>query len=85
MISGKRIDIGPVFFGFREKRSEFKVLEPVVCRDDPEVAYKETIAMLEGSQDATYSAFPATESERGPLVVRTLLMWGCLLASWLAC
>src|ERR1700746_2841452 len=29
--------------------------------------------------DATCSVFPATESERRPLVVRTLLIWGMLV------
>jgi LacI family transcriptional regulator len=31
---------------FREKAPDFTVLEPVVCRDDPLLAYKQTIEML---------------------------------------
>ena len=36
---------------FREKGPEFKVLEPLICGDDTEIAYKETLEMLEGSKD----------------------------------
>ena len=35
---------------FREKAPTFRILEPAVCSDDPEIAYKETIEMLHGSE-----------------------------------
>jgi LacI family transcriptional regulator len=35
---------------FREKAPSFKILEPVVCNDDPELAFKETSEMLHGSE-----------------------------------
>jgi LacI family transcriptional regulator len=35
---------------FREKAPKFKVLEPVVCNDDPEIAFKETLEMLHGPE-----------------------------------
>ena len=31
---------------FRDKGLEFKVLEPVVCLDDPEIAYQQTLELL---------------------------------------
>jgi LacI family transcriptional regulator len=36
---------------FREKAPDFKVLEPVVCRDDPAVAYEQTLEMLKSSEN----------------------------------
>jgi LacI family transcriptional regulator len=36
---------------FREKAPAFKVLEPVVCRDEPGTAYEQTLEMLKGSQN----------------------------------
>jgi LacI family transcriptional regulator len=36
---------------FREKAPEFKVLEPVVCRDDPATAYEQTLEMLKSSEN----------------------------------
>jgi LacI family transcriptional regulator len=35
---------------FREKAPEFKILEPIVCGDDPDVAHKETLQILRGSE-----------------------------------
>ena len=35
---------------FREKAPKFKILEPVVCNDDPEIAFKETSEMLHGPE-----------------------------------
>jgi LacI family transcriptional regulator len=36
---------------FREKSLGFKVLEPIVCGDDPEVAYKEACKLITGAED----------------------------------
>jgi LacI family transcriptional regulator len=36
---------------FREKRPDFKVLEPLICGDDTEIANKETLEMLKDSND----------------------------------
>jgi LacI family transcriptional regulator len=36
---------------FREKGLGFKVLEPIVCGDDPEVAYKEALELITGVED----------------------------------
>jgi LacI family transcriptional regulator len=36
---------------FREKAPNFKVLEPVVCRDEPGIAYQQTLEMLESSEN----------------------------------
>jgi LacI family transcriptional regulator len=36
---------------FREKGLGFKVLEPIVCGDDPEVAYKEVLELITGAED----------------------------------
>lgn len=36
---------------FREKAPDYKVLEPVVCRDHPGVAYEQTVEMLKGSEN----------------------------------
>jgi len=36
---------------FREKAPEFKVLEPVVCQDDPLIAYEQTLQMLKNSEN----------------------------------
>jgi LacI family transcriptional regulator len=35
---------------FREKAPSFTILESAVCNDDPEIAYKETLEMLHGSE-----------------------------------
>jgi LacI family transcriptional regulator len=35
---------------FREKAPGFKILEPAVCNDDPEIAYKLTLEMVHGSE-----------------------------------
>ena len=36
---------------FREKGPGFKVLEPIVCGDDPDVAYKEALELITGAKD----------------------------------
>jgi LacI family transcriptional regulator len=36
---------------FRAKALDFKVLEPIVCLDEPEKAYKQTIELLKTSDD----------------------------------
>src|SRR6267378_378246 len=36
---------------FREKAPDFKVLEPLVCRDDPGMAYQQTLDMLKNSEN----------------------------------
>jgi len=36
---------------FREKAPDYKVLEPVVCRDVPDVAYEQTLEMLKSSEN----------------------------------
>jgi len=36
---------------FREKNLEFQVLEPRVCLDDPEIAYQQTLELLQGTHD----------------------------------
>jgi LacI family transcriptional regulator len=36
---------------FREKSLEFQVLEPEVCLDDPEIAYQQTLELLQGTDD----------------------------------
>ncbi|MEY2605784.1 MAG: LacI family transcriptional regulator [Verrucomicrobiota bacterium] len=36
---------------FREKAPDFKVLEPLVCRDDPGMAYRQTLEMLKSSEN----------------------------------
>jgi LacI family transcriptional regulator, galactose operon repressor len=36
---------------FREKGLGFKVLEPIVCGDDPDVAYKEALELITGAKD----------------------------------
>ena len=36
---------------FREKGLGFKVLEPIVCGDDPYVAYKEALELITGAKD----------------------------------
>lgn len=36
---------------FREKGLEFKVLEPAVCLDDPEIAYKQTLELLQTTEE----------------------------------
>ena len=38
---------------FREKGLEFKVLEPAVCLDDPEIAYKQTLELLQATDELT--------------------------------
>lgn len=38
---------------FREKGLEFKVLEPAVCLDDPEVAYQQTLELLRTPDELT--------------------------------
>jgi LacI family transcriptional regulator len=36
---------------FRERGLEFKVLEPAVCLDDPEIAFKQTLELLQGTDE----------------------------------
>ncbi|MBV8099814.1 MAG: LacI family DNA-binding transcriptional regulator [Verrucomicrobia bacterium] len=38
---------------FREKGLEFKVLEPSVCMDDPEIAYQQTLELLRTTDELT--------------------------------
>jgi len=41
---------------FREKAPDFKVLEPIVCLDEPENAYRQTLEMLKTSEELVASA-----------------------------
>jgi LacI family transcriptional regulator len=53
---------------FREKAPTFRILQPAVCSDDPEIiAYKETIEMLHGSEKQAVGLYSIGDGIRGTI------------------
>jgi LacI family transcriptional regulator len=53
---------------FREKAPTFRILQPAVCSDDPEIiAYKETIEMLHGSEKLAVGLYSIGDGIRGTI------------------